>query len=65
MRSFLLVGLVGLMLVNVAFSLNKQSDCKCRVPANRRIVGGRNATEGSFPWQVRRFSKFNDELGNF
>lgn len=39
MRFFLLTALVGLLHVNVVFSLNKR-DCKCRIQANRRIIGG-------------------------
>lgn len=40
MRFFLLAALVGLLLVNVASSLNKQRDCKCRAQASKRIIGG-------------------------
>ena len=40
MRLFLF-GLVGLLLVGIAFSLDKQWDCKCQIKASRRIIGGK------------------------
>lgn len=44
--------LVGLLwLVGLAHSL-QPSDCRCRLGASGRVVGGRSAPADRFPWQV-------------
>ena len=52
MRSINLSILVCLILLNLALAFNKQRDCKCRSPIRARIINGRDAVNGSYPWQL-------------
>lgn len=52
MRSITLSIFLCLILLNLTFAFDKQRDCKCRSPINGRIVNGRKAVHGSYPWQL-------------
>ena len=52
MRSINLSIFLCLILFNLAFAFDKQRDCKCRSPINGRIINGRDAVHGSYPWQL-------------
>ena len=40
------------MFVNLVYSLEKSKDCKCKIQANKRIIGGRIAHHTDYPWTV-------------
>ena len=53
MRSIHLSILLCLILFNLAFAFDKQRDCKCLSPnTGYRVVNGKNASDGSYPWQL-------------
>ena len=52
MRAVVLFGFLGLLLVDVAVTLNKDRDCKCRIKSSTRIIGGREADPMGYPWIV-------------
>ena len=44
MKPILLTVLFGLFFFSLVFALNRQRDCKCRVPISARIIGGKCGT---------------------
>lgn len=48
---FLSLSLIFLFaFASLAYGLDKQRDCKCRLNVNSRITGGRKAAENKYPW---------------
>lgn len=43
MKLLISFGILCLFLVEMANSLNKDRDCKCRIQSKKRIVGGRKS----------------------
>jgi len=65
MRAFAFFALLCLLFVNAVFSLDKANDCKCRIQASKRIVGGRDADQASYPWQISVMTKDRVQVPKF